>query len=826
MNKKLILTAITAALIVNTAAFMPGCASASSGEIKIIYDGNELSLDTAPQIVNDTTLVPMRAVFEAFGAKVKWDGDTQTVTAKKKSKTISMTVGSDEISKNEEIIKAQTAPQIIDGRTMVPVRAISELLGLDVDWNGEDRIITITTPTENGGEEWKNNTGTIDLDTMTAEADGVSIDGNVITISKGGDYTVSGSNDNASIVVNAKDENDEKSKVKLRLSGVKLTNPTGAAINVQAADKLYITLEDGTENVISDGAEYSDTDVNACIYSRENLEIKGSGSLTVNAAYNHGISGKDSVEIGNGNIEINAKNDGIHVNDTMLVSGGIVNITAEGDGISSDEIFDITGGTVNITTTGEVEKTVDEDRFMRGGFKGGVEATAAPTAAPTAEPTSDAAEESSSSKGIKSGWMLTVNGGEINVNSTDHAVHSTGEIDLNSGKLTLASSAGKGISGHENVNLNGTTVDITEATEGIESKQIITMNDGDINITCSDDGLNAGGGAENGGKGGGMRPNSGQLTQDGQQPPEKPDGEAAPNGQQPPERPERGAENGAVPNGQQSPDGTMNRDRRQPMNGEVPQMKEGAVSQDEAALQGEQNVRGGKGKDRELGTQNADRTQNTSGTQNTDETQNAGGMMKPEGERQIGGKDGMGGRPESTEISTEHHIQINGGSLIINAEGDGIDSNGSIVMDGGYVVVSGASRSGNSAIDHDGLCRINGGTLIATGAAGMVENPSGTSGQYVISAYTSSAHSAGELVTICDSNGNAIVSVAPLKSYGHIMFSSSELKEGETYTVYEGGTCTGTLDAESGVYEGGSLEGGTAGASGTTGSESKLLSIR
>ena len=808
MNKKLISTAITAALIVKTAAFMPGCASASAGEIKVIYDGNELSLDATPQIVNDTTLVPMRAVFEAFGAKVKWDGDTQTVTAKKKSKTITMTVGSDEISKNEEIIKAQTAPEIIEGRTMVPVRAISELLGLDVDWNGEDRIITITTPTEDGGDEWKNNTGTIDLNTMTAEADGVSIDGNVITISKGGDYTVSGSNDNASITVNAEDENGEKSKVKLRFDGVQLTNPNGAAINVQAADKLYITLEDGTENVISDGVEYTDAEVNACIYSCDSLEIKGSGSLTVNAAYNHGISGKDSVEIGNGNIEINAKNDGIHVNDTMLVSGGVVNITAEGDGISSDEIFDITGGTVNITTTGEVEKTADEDRFMRGGFKGGVEAAEAPAAEPTAEPTADAVEESLSSKGIKSGWMLTVNGGEINVNSTDHAVHSTGEIDLNSGKLTLASSAGKGISGHENVNLNGTTVDITEATEGIESKQIITMNDGDINITCSDDGLNAGGGAENGGKGGGMRPNSGQQPQDGQQPPEMSDGEAVQNVQQPPEKPERGFGKGTMP------DTTINGERRNPMDGEVPQMKEGELSPEETALPDGQSLRGGKGKDRNIGTQN------------TDGTQNVGGMMKPEGERQTGGKGGMGGRPESTEISTEHHIQINGGSLIINAEGDGIDSNSSIVMDGGYVVVSGASRSGNSAIDHDGLCRINGGTLIATGAAGMIENPSGTSGQYVISAYTSSAHSAGELVTICDSSGNAIVSVAPLKSYGHIMFSSSELKEGETYTVYEGGTCTGTLNAESGVYEGGSLEGGTAGASGTTGSDSKLLSIR
>ena len=138
----------------------------------------------------------------------------------------------------------------------------------------------------------------------------------------------------------------------------------------------------------------------------------------------------------------------------------------------------------------------------------------------------------------------------------------------------------------------------------------------------------------------------------------------------------------------------------------------------------------------------------------------------------IGG--GPGGHSEETEVNTEHHIQINGGNISINAQGDGIDSNGSLVMDGGYVVVNGPSSGGDSAIDHDGLCLINGGTLIAV--------------------------------------------------YGHIMFSSNLIKEGETYTVYEGGECTGTINTATGIYEGGAINGASEGSSAQA-AESKLVSI-
>ena len=128
-----------AAVVAITATIGNGCVLAKSNDITVTYDGENISFDVQPEIVDDRVMVPMRTIFETFGAKVKWDSDTQTITAKKKSKTIQMTIGSSDMTKNDETYSFDVSPIIEDRRTLVPIRAISDMLGLDVEWNEKEQ---------------------------------------------------------------------------------------------------------------------------------------------------------------------------------------------------------------------------------------------------------------------------------------------------------------------------------------------------------------------------------------------------------------------------------------------------------------------------------------------------------------------------------------------------------------------------------------------------------------------------------------------------------------------------------------------------------------
>lgn len=114
-------------------------------EIKVKIDGEQIAFDVAPQIINDRTMVPLRAIFEALGATVDWNGDTRTVTSTKDDTTISLTIDSATMSVNGEDIALDSPACIINDRTLVPVRAISEAFGTTVDWIGEEKTVLITT---------------------------------------------------------------------------------------------------------------------------------------------------------------------------------------------------------------------------------------------------------------------------------------------------------------------------------------------------------------------------------------------------------------------------------------------------------------------------------------------------------------------------------------------------------------------------------------------------------------------------------------------------------------------------------------------------------
>ena len=757
-----------AAVVAITATIGSGCVLAKSNDITVTYDGEKISFDVQPEIVDDRVMVPMRTIFETFGAKVKWDSDTQTITAKKKSKTIQMTIGSSDMTKNDETYSFDVSPIIEDGRTLVPIRAISDMLGLDVEWNEKNNTVIITTPQDDEDDSWKDNTGTVDLDNVEVTGDGISVSDNVITISKGGDFEVTGTLDDGQIVI------DTEEKVKLRLSGMSLTNKNGSAVYVKNADKAYITLTDNTKNTLTDGENYTSGDENekGCITSRDNFEIKGSGSLTVNGNYNHGIFSSNSIEIGNGNITVNAKNDGIHANDTLAISGGTVNVTAEGDGLQAEEILDISEGEVNVTTTGEVKASTSNDFGGRGEMKDSSQMTDDEIKSMreqmnnnqfTQTEESDDSEDTSS-KGIKADWMLDISGGEVTVNSTDHAIHCASDINITGGTLNLSSESKKGISGHGDVTIDDGDITITKSTEGIESKKTLTINGGDIDITASDDGLNSGGtGAnQNGGFGGGTNMQFGQQGDRGQIGRPNSNGQGG-NQMTPPEMPSDQNGNQMTP-----PEMPSNQNGNQMTPSEMPSDQNGGQMTPPEMSNGQNG--------NQMTPPEMPNGQN-------------GNQMTPPNMQQA----------EGNEQDSEHHIQINGGNIKIVADADGIDSNGSLFINGGTVTVDSQAMGAESAFDTDGAFIVNGGTIIGVSGSGMDESPNSYSAQNVILAYTTSQISAGDEVKITDSNGKTIAEYTAVNGGSKIVYSSDKLKTGETYTVYASGEEVGSAEIESSI---------------------------
>lgn len=178
-----------------------------------------------------------------------------------------------------------------------------------------------------------------------------------------------------------------------------------------------------------------------------------------------------------------------------------------------------------------------------------------------------------------------------------------------------------------------------------------------------------------------------------------------------------------------------------------------------------------------------------------------GGMMGGPGGRPggMGGWWGQGSDSGSTDtsVSTETPVlTFAGGYSVFNAAGDGIDSNGNIVMTGGTVIVYGPTDNGNGPIDFgDGNygMTISGGTFLAVGSSGMAESAE-NAGQAVLAAYwRSTGLSAGEIIGITDKDGKVLAAFELPKAISSIVFSSADLTAGETYSIVGGGSTTGTV---------------------------------
>ena len=175
-----------------------------------------------------------------------------------------------------------------------------------------------------------------------------------------------------------------------------------------------------------------------------------------------------------------------------------------------------------------------------------------------------------------------------------------------------------------------------------------------------------------------------------------------------------------------------------------------------------------------------------------------------------GGGGGGGG-----EQVGPYKASITGGTLVINAEGDGFDSNGTAEITGGTVVVNGPTRSGNGALDVNGSFTISGGVLVAAGSAGMVVSPAADSAQGWISATLTGTVPAGTTVQITTADGTVLATFVTAKTIQNIVYSGPGITTGTQYTVRTGGTATGSTVG--GLAEGGTLGSSTVAATVTAG---------
>ena len=113
-------------------------------DIEVKVNGKLITFDQPPVIVDGRTLVPLRAIFEALGATVDWYSETATVVSKRGNTTIKMTIGSNTMQKDGKDISLDVPAQLISDRTLVPARAVAEAFGCNVDWNGNTQTVTIT----------------------------------------------------------------------------------------------------------------------------------------------------------------------------------------------------------------------------------------------------------------------------------------------------------------------------------------------------------------------------------------------------------------------------------------------------------------------------------------------------------------------------------------------------------------------------------------------------------------------------------------------------------------------------------------------------------
>ena len=269
----------------------------------------------------------------------------------------------------------------------------------------------------------------IDLTDGTITGNGAYIVDGDVHIVYAGKYVLTGTLADGSVIVEA----DGDDKIWLLLDGADIRCEDSAALLVEQAEKVFLTLADGTENVLSSGSAYGQDAVSAgidgAVYSRDDLTINGNGSLTVAGEYQHGIVCNDDLVIAGGTVTVTAAQDGLHANDSTRIANADLTITAGDDGVtvSNDEntgYFYVESGSVTIPSCYEgieaVNVTIDGGTIDITSTDDGINANGTGSVSP----------------------VVTVNGGDVRIVNTQgmdaDGMDSNGNIYINGGRVFVS----------------------------------------------------------------------------------------------------------------------------------------------------------------------------------------------------------------------------------------------------------------------------------------------------------------------------------------------------------------------------------------------------
>ena len=627
-------------------------------------------------------------------------------------------------------------------------------------------------------------------ETETASS-GVSISGNIITITKEGTYVLSGALSEGQIVVDT-----DSAKVQLVLDNADITCASSAAIYVKNADKAFITLAEGSENILMNTAEYEaidDNNIDAVIFSKDDLTLNGKGTLTINSEYGHGIVSKDDLKLVGGTCNITAKNHALSGKDSVRIAAGTYNLTSgkdgihsenadddekgfvyiasgdftiesTGDGIDASYVVQIDDGDFDITAGGGAENATKTNNEMPGGGTGGNMGGGAPGGdKPSGEAPSGEAPSGGPSSDSDSGKQTgqtppdkpdgdSFDGSRPDEKASDNAGSQTSQTPPDkSGKDTsdADSTSTKGIKSDGALYVNGGTYTINSADDSFHSNSDVTINDGTYTISSGDDGIHADSA---------LLVNGGTITV------------------------------------------TESYEGLEGLNITINDGKIDITASDDgmnAAGGNDASGFGGRGGDGFKGMQapdsarkSNDTSDNTSdNTQKPDDTsdtaQTTGNITVA---AQKSGSTSDTAQDTDTASEDEMWMVINGGYVHVLAGGDGLDSNGDLTINGGEVYVDGPSDNGNSAIDYGDKSSvyINGGTVVAVGSGGMAEDVSSDSKQQVAFVKLDSQVNAGDVI-LKDAAGNEIISYTVQKKYDCVIISTADLQAGQTYILSASG---------------------------------------